>query len=82
MNIPVYLGFSILEIIMNFGMIILDQIIRAMQKYTTQIQTALLFILKLKLIMKTLQIMLKKDLIHQIMIKMIIDLYQLVKTKK
>ena len=82
MNIPIYLGFSILEIIMNFGMIILDQIIRAMQKYTTQIQTALLFILKLKLIMKTLQIMLKKDLIHQIMIKMIIDLYQLVKTKK
>ena len=82
MNIPIYLGFSILEIIMNFGMIILDQIIRAMQKYTTQIQTALLFILKLKLIMKTLQIMLKKDLIHQIMIKMIIDLYQLVKTEK
>ena len=82
MNIPIYLGFSILEIIMNFGMIILDQIIRAMQKYTTQIQTALLFILKLKLIMKTLQIMLKIDLIHQIMIKMIIDLYQLVKTKK
>ena len=52
---------------MNFDMIILNQSIKAMQNYATWIQTALLFILKLKISIKILQIMLNKDLIHQIM---------------
>ena len=51
---------------MTFGMIILNQCIRTMQNYATWIQAALLFIIKLKMFMKTLQMMLKKDLIHQI----------------
>ena len=52
---------------MNFDMIILNQSIKTMQNYATWIQTALLFILKLKISIKILQIMLNKDLIHQIM---------------
>ena len=67
MNKPVYLGLSIPEIcktlIMSFGMIILNQ---SMQNSTICIQTALLYIMKLKMFIKTLQMMLKKDLIHQI----------------
>ena len=67
MNKPVYLGLSIPEIcktlIMSFGMIILNQ---SMQNSTICIQTALLYIIKLKMFIKTLQMMLKKDLIHQI----------------
>ena len=41
--------------------------IKTMQNYATWIQTALLFILKLKISIKILQIMLNEDLIHQIM---------------
>ena len=67
MNKPVYLGLSIPEIcktlIMSFGMIILNQ---SMQNSTICIQTALLYIIKLKIFIKTLQMMLKKDLIHRI----------------
>ena len=67
MNKPVYLGLSIPEmcktLIMSFGMIILNQ---SMQNSTICIQTALLYIIKLKMFIKILQMMLKKDLIHQI----------------
>ena len=52
---------------MNFGMIKLNQSIKIMQNYATWIQTASLFILKLKMFMKILHMMLKKYLIHQIM---------------
>ena len=38
-----------------------------MQNYAKWIQIILSFILKLKMFMKVLQMMLKKDLIHQIM---------------
>ena len=38
-----------------------------MRNYATWIQTTLLFIFKLKMFIKTLQIMLEKDLTHQIM---------------
>ena len=51
----------------DFCMIILNQSIKIMQNYVTWIQTALLFILKVKMFQKILQMMLKKDLIHQIM---------------
>ena len=64
MNKPVYLGLSILEIskilCMNFGMIILNQSISKMQNYITQILTALIFILKLKMFLKILLMILKK----------------------
>ena len=67
MNKPVDLGLSIPEmcktLIMSFGMIILNQ---SMQNSTRCIQTALLYIIKLKMFIKTLQMILKKDLIHQI----------------
>ena len=53
---------------MNFGMIILNKSIERMQNYVTWILTALLFILKLKIFMKMLQMMMKKDyLIHKVM---------------
>ena len=51
---------------MNFGNIISNHSINKMYNYATWIQTALLFILKLKMFMKTLQMILKNDLIHQI----------------
>ena len=51
---------------MNFGMIILNQCISKMQNYVKWTQIALLFVLKLKMFIKILQMMLKKDLIHQI----------------
>ena len=70
MNEPVYLGFSILEInikinirntdIKKFGMTVLNQRIKLMQDHATWIQIALLFILKLKMFGKILQMMLKK----------------------
>ena len=59
MNKPVHLGLSILEIS--------EKSIKTMQNYATCIHKALLFILKWKMFMKILQLMLKKDLIHQIM---------------
>ena len=70
MNKPVYLGLSILEIMyecMNFGMVILNQSINTVQRYATWIQIVLLFILRLKMFIKAFQMMLKNDLIHQIM---------------
>ena len=60
-NKPVYLGLSILEIskilCMNFDMIMLKQGIKTMQNYATWIQTAVLFISKLRIFMKILQTM-------------------------
>ena len=52
---------------MNFGMVILNQNIKTMQNYIIWKLTALLLILKLRMFMNKLQMMLKKDVIHQIM---------------
>ena len=52
---------------MNFDMIILNQGIKKMQNCVTWIQIALLFTLQLKMFINILQVMLEKDLIHQIM---------------
>ena len=52
---------------MNSGMIILNESIETKQNYATWIETTSLFILKLKLFIKILEMILKKDLIHQIM---------------
>ena len=51
---------------MNFSMIILNQRIVTRENCATWIQTALLFILKLKMFLKILQMTMKEDLIHQI----------------
>ena len=51
---------------MNFGKIILNQNIKTMQNYVIWILTALLFILKQKIIIKILHMMFKKDMTHQI----------------
>ena len=70
-NKPLYLGLSVLEIsktlLYNFDMIILKQSISKIQNYVIWIQIALSFISKVKMFMKILQMLLKKDLIHQIM---------------
>ena len=58
---------------MNFGMITLNQNIKTEQNYVKWILTALLFVLKLKIFMKTLLMTLKNGLIHQTAAKMIID---------
>ena len=77
-NKPKYLGLSILDssktLMHEFNMIILNQNIKTIQNYVTWILAALLFILKLKIVIKILQITLKKDMIHQIM--KLIDHYQ------
>ena len=52
---------------MNFGMVILNQSINILQNYAAWIQAALSFILPTKMLMKTLPMMLKKDLTHQVM---------------
>ena len=65
---------------MSFGMIILNQSINTLQNYATWIQIALSFVLKLKMFMKTLQTIFKKDLMHRIMQS--VDLYLSVKIKK
>ena len=68
MNKSVHLGFPILEIsktLMNDFWY--DYIIPKYQQNAKLQNVALLFILKLKMFMKILQIILKKDLIHQIM---------------
>ena len=57
-------------------MITLKHNVSKIQNYATSIQIAVSFILKLRMFMKTLQIMLKKDLIYQIMKS--IDHYQTV----
>ena len=51
---------------MNFGMIKLNKSMSKIQNYVTWIQAALLFIFKLKIFVKILQMMLKKYLMHQI----------------
>ena len=71
MNKPIYLGLSILEISKAlmykvwYGYIKLKY--QYNQKYATWIQIVLPFILKLKMFKRTLQMMLEKDLIHDIM---------------
>ena len=62
-------------------MIILSQSIKTGQNYVTRILTALLFILKLKIFIKTLLMMLKHGLTHLTMmsitlLKMIRDHFQ------
>ena len=52
---------------MNFALVILNQNIERMQDYVTRIQIVLSSILKLKMYINILLMMLKKDLIHQIM---------------
>ena len=73
MNKPVHLGMSILDIsktlMYEFGMITLNQNIKTEQNCVTRILTALLFILKLKIFIKTLLMMLKDGLTHLTMMK-------------
>ena len=61
---------------MNFGMVTLNRNVKTKQNYVTQIQTALLFMLKLKIFKKTLLMMLKKGLTHLTMIKVIKGRFQ------
>ena len=58
---------NVMILCMNFGMIVLNQSIKTMQNYVTWIRKALLFILKLKIFMKILQMMFKNGLIHHFM---------------
>ena len=80
MNKPVHLGMSILDIsktlMYEFGMITLKQNIKTEQNCVTRILTALLFILKLKIFIKTLPVMLKNGLTHLTMKKMTKDHFQ------
>ena len=80
MNKPIYLDMSRLDIskilMYEFGMIILNQSIKTMQSYVTWIQKALLFILKLKIVIKILQMMLKNGLTHKIIVQMAKDHFQ------
>ena len=55
-------------------MIILNQCIKTMQNFVTWIQTALLFTLKLKIFINKFQMIVKTDMMHQIM--KLIDHYQ------
>ena len=75
MNKHEYLGMPILDIsktlCMNFGIIKLNQNIKPKQNYVTWILAALLFILKLKIFTKILEIMLRNGLIHLIVTKLI-----------
>ena len=48
-------------------MIILNQSINMIENYASWIQIALSFVLKLKMFIRALKMMLRKDLIHQIM---------------
>ena len=56
--------------------------IKTKQNYVTQILTALLFIVKLKIFTKTLLMMLKNGLTHVTMVNVIKDRFQYLKTKK
>ena len=84
MHKPVYLGLPILEtsktLMINFGMIILNQNMTKKQNYVIWTQIALLFILKLKIFIKILLMMFKVCLIYQIMKS--IDHYLKEKIKK
>ena len=68
-NKPVYLGFSITEISKTLMCEFRCDYIKPkkMQNYVIWILTALLLILKLKMFIKILQMILKKDMIHQFM---------------
>ena len=55
-------------------MIILNHCIKTIQNYVTWIQKALLFTLKLKIFINKFQMMLKTDMMHQIM--KLIDHYE------
>ena len=70
MNKPIYIGMSI------SGMVTLNQNMEIEQNYVTRILTALLFILKLKIFIKTLPVMLKNGLTHLTMKKMTKDHFQ------
>ena len=61
---------------MNFGIITLNQSIKIIQNYVTWIQTALLFILKLKMYIKIFLMMLKNGLTHQTVVMVIKDHFQ------
>ena len=50
---------------MNLSKIMLGQSVKMMQNYVTWIQRALLFILRLKIFMKILKMIMKKDLMHE-----------------
>ena len=81
MTKPLYLGMSILDIskiyeFMNFGTIILTQIMETEQNFATQILIALLFTLKPKIFLEIFLMILKDGLIRLTMIKMIKDLFQ------
>ena len=79
MNKPIHLSMSTLDLsktLMDFGMITLNQTIKAKQNYVTRILIALLFMSKLKIFMKTLLVMLKNGSTHLTMIKMIKDRFQ------
>ena len=58
---------------MNFGIIILNQSINTERNNVTRILTALLFILKLKIFMKTVLMMMKSGLTHLLIMKKIKD---------
>ena len=61
---------------MNFSMITLNKSTKTKQNYVIWIQTALLFILKLKIFMKTLVVMLKNGLTHKATVKIIKGRFQ------
>ena len=71
MDKPAYLGLPILEIsqtlMYEFWYDYVKPKYQKMLSYVTWIMIILLLILKLKMFRKTLQMMLKKDLTHQIM---------------
>ena len=78
-NKPMYLGMPILDTSktrMNVGMIILSQSMEAKQNYVIRILIALLFILKLKIFTKILQMLLKDGLIHLTIMRMMKDHFQ------
>ena len=71
MNKPIYLGFLILEIskplMYKFWYDYMKPKTKKKQDCVIQTQIVLLLILKLKIFMKILEMMLMKDLTHQIM---------------
>ena len=66
MNIPVYLGMTLLDISKTLMYEFWQDYVK-MQSYVIWILTVLLFTLKPKIFTKILHMILKKDLIHQIM---------------
>ena len=86
MHKHLFLGMSILDIsntlMYEFWWVMFNQSMKTNQNHVIWILIALLFTLKLKIFVKTLLMVLKNDLTHLPMIKMIKDHLQLVKTKK